>query len=258
MDTLDLFRLDGKTAIVTGGGRGLGRYMAEALSDAGANVVLCSRKIEPLEEVREEIEAGGGKALAVACDVTDPDEVEKVIRETEEAFGAVDVLVNNSGATWGAAAEEMPLEKFDQVMRVNVRGTFLMSQAVGQRMIEAGNGGTIISISSIAGILGGDPDYMQTVGYNTSKGAIISMTRDLATSWAPHDITVNAIAPGWFPTRMSGGLIENFEEKMLSDIPLHRFGNPEDLKGVVVFLASPAAAYVTGQTLVVDGGATAW
>lgn len=258
MDTLDLFRLDGKTAIVTGGGRGLGQHMAEALSDAGANVVICSRKLEPLQEVQDEIQARGGKALAVACDVTDPDDVEKVVSEAEERFGAVDVLVNNSGATWGAPAAEMPVEKFDQVLRVNVRGTFLMAQAVGRRMIEHGTAGTIINISSIAGILGGDPDYMQTIGYNTSKGAVISMTRDLATAWAPHNITVNAIAPGWFPTRMSGGLIENFEEKMLSDIPLHRFGNPEDLKGVVVFLASPAAAYMTGQTVVVDGGATAW
>ncbi len=258
MNTLDLFRLDGKTAIVTGGGRGLGRYMAEALSDAGANVVICSRKIEPLEEVREEIKARGGKAHAVECDVTDPEDVEKVVRKAEEAFGAIGVLVNNSGATWGAPAVEMPLEKFDQVVQVNVRGTFLMSQTVGRRMIEAGTGGAIINISSIAGLLGGHPDYMQTVGYNTSKGAIISMTRDLATAWAPHGITVNAIAPGWFPTRMSGGLIENFEDKMLSGIPLHRFGNPEDLKGVVVFLSSSAASYITGQTLAVDGGATAW
>lgn len=258
MDTLDLFRLDGKTAIVTGGGRGLGQYMAEALSDAGANVVICSRKLEPLQEVQDEIQARGGKALAAACDVTDPEDVEKVVSEAEETFGSVDVLVNNSGATWGAPAAEMPLEKFDQVVRVNVRGTFLMSQVVGRRMIERGSGGTIINISSIAGIVGGDPGYMQTVGYNTSKGAVISMTRDLATSWAPHDITVNAIAPGWFPTRMSGGLIDNFEEKMLDGIPLHRFGTPEDLKGVVVFLASPAASYVTGQTLVVDGGATVW
>ena len=156
--------------------------MAEALSDAGANLILCSRKIEPLEEVREEIEARGGKALALECDVTDSDEVEKVVREAEEAFGTIDVLVNNSGATWGAPAAEMPLEKFDQVVQVNVRGTFLMSQAVGRRMIEHGSGGTIINISSIAGLLGGDPDYMQTVGYNSSKGAIISMTRDLATS----------------------------------------------------------------------------
>ena len=258
MNALDLFRLDGKTAIVSGGGRGLGRYMAEALSDAGASVVLCSRKIGPLEEVRQEIEAGGGRAIAVACDVTDPDEVEGVVAAAGDAFGSVDVVVNNSGATWGAPPEEMPLDRFDQVIRVNVRGTFLMSQAAGRRMIERGSGGSIINISSVAGLVGGNPDYMQTVGYNSSKGAIISMTRDLATSWAPHNITVNAIAPGWFPTRMSGGLIEKFEEQMLEGIPLGRFGNPEDLKGVAIFLASPAAAYITGQTVVVDGGATAW
>jgi NAD(P)-dependent dehydrogenase (short-subunit alcohol dehydrogenase family) len=258
MNTLDLFRLDGKTAIVTGGGRGLGRYMAEALSDAGANLALCSRKVEPLQEVQQEIEARGGHALAMQCDVTKQEEVEEVVWAAEEAFGSVEILVNNSGATWGAPPTEMPLERFDRVMAVNVRGTFLMSQAVGRRMIERGSGGTIINISSVAALVGGNPDYMQTVGYNSSKGAIISMTRDLATSWARHNITVNAVAPGWFPTRMSGALIEHFEEEMLGDIPLGRFGSPEDLKGVVVFLASPAAAYVTGQTIVVDGGATAW
>jgi gluconate 5-dehydrogenase len=258
MNTMDLFRLDGKTAIVTGGGRGLGRYMAEALSDAGANVALCSRKIEPLEEVREEIEARGGHALAYSCDVTVQEDVERIVSATEEAFGSLDVLVNNSGATWGAPPTEMPLERFDRVIAVNVRGTFLMSQAVGRRMIERESGGTIVNVASIAALVGGNPDYMQTVGYNSSKGAVISMTRDLATSWAKHNITVNAVAPGWFPTRMSGGLIEEFEERMLKDIPLGRFGNPEDLKGVIVFLASPAAAYVTGQTIVVDGGATAW
>ncbi len=258
MNTLDLFRLDGKTAIVTGGGRGLGRYMAEALSDAGANVVLCSRKLEPLQEVQEEISARGGHALALKCDVTNKEDVDRVVETTVETFGSVDILVNNSGATWGAPPTEMPPEKFDQVIAVNVRGTFLMSQAAGGLMIERGSGGTIINVASIAALVGGHTDYMQTVGYNSSKGAIISMTRDLATSWAKHDITVNAIAPGWFPTRMSGGLIERFEERMLEDIPLKRFGNPEDLKGVVVFLASPAAAYITGQTIVVDGGATAW
>jgi gluconate 5-dehydrogenase len=258
LNALDLFRLDGKTAIVTGGGRGLGRYMAEALSDAGASVVLCSRKKEPLKEVQREIEAGGGRALAVEFDVTDEESVEGVVSAAAESFGSVDVVVNNSGATWGAPPEEMPLERFDQVMRVNVRGTFLMSQAAGRRMIETGAGGAIINISSVAGLVGGHPDYMQTVGYNSSKGAIISMTRDLATSWAQHNITVNAIAPGWFPTRMSRGLIEKFEEEMLANIPLGRFGAPEDLKGVVIFLASPAASYVTGQTIVVDGGATAW
>jgi NAD(P)-dependent dehydrogenase (short-subunit alcohol dehydrogenase family) len=258
MNTLDLFRLDGRTAIVTGGGRGLGRYMAEALSDAGANVVLCSRKVEPLEEVRAEIEARGGRALALSCDVTEGEDVTRVVAEAEDAFGSVDALVNNSGATWGAPPAEMPPERFDQVIAVNVRGTFLMSQAVGRRLIERGSGGTIVNVASIAGLVGGRPDYMQTVGYNSSKGAVISMTRDLATSWAEHGITVNAIAPGWFPTRMSGALIERHEERMLSDIPLGRFGNPEDLKGVVVFLASPAASYITGQTIVVDGGATVW
>ena len=258
MNTLDLFRLDGKTAIVTGGGRGLGRYMAEALSDAGANVVLCSRRLEPLEEVRQEIEARGGHTLALSCDVTKQEDVEGVVFAAQEAFGSVDVLVNNSGATWGAPPTEMPPEQFDRVLAVNVRGTFLMSQAAGRRMIEHGSGGTIINVASIAGLVGGHPDYMQTVGYNSSKGAVISMTRDLATSWAKHNITVNAIAPGWFPTRMSGALIEKFEKEMLEDIPLGRFGSPEDLKGVVVFLASDAAAYITGQTIVVDGGATAW
>jgi gluconate 5-dehydrogenase len=232
--------------------------MAEALSDAGASIMLCSRKKEACEEIRQEIEHRGRRALAMGCDVTDPEQVSAVVEETINAFGAVDILVNNSGATWGAPTLEMPLEAFEKVLGVNVRGTFLMSQAVLGEMVERGEGGRIINIASVAGLVGGHPDYMQTVGYNSSKGAVISMTRDLATSWARHDVTVNAIAPGWFPTRMSGGLIEKFEERMLEGIPLHRFGNPDDLKGVVIFLASPAAAYITGQTIVVDGGATAW
>jgi gluconate 5-dehydrogenase len=258
MNTLELFRLDGETALVTGGGQGLGQYMAEALSDAGASVVLCSRKLEALEEVKAKIEGRGGEVLALACDVTNPEDVKDVVARAEDAFGAIDILVNNSGATWGAPVEEMPLEKFDLVMQVNVRGTFLMSQAVGRRMIEKGEGGKIVNIASIAGLIGGHPDYMQTIGYNSSKGAVISMTRDLATSWAQYGINVNAIVPGWFPTKMSGGLIEKFEDKMLEDIPMHRFGQPEDIKGVVVFLASAAADYMTGQTVVIDGGQTAW
>jgi len=253
-DIIDLFRLDGKTALVTGGGRGLGQYMAEALSDAGASVVLCSRSLETLEEVKAEIEDRGGKALALECDVTEPEDVDSVVAKTEEAFGAIDVLVNNSGTAWGAPAEEMPVEKFDLVVEVNVRGTFLMSQAVGRRMIERGEGGKIVNIASIAGLIGGRPDYMQTIGYNSSKGAVISMTQNLATSWARHGINVNAIAPGWFPTDMSGDLIKEFEEKMLNDIPLRRFGQPEDIKGAVVFLASPAADYMTGQTIMLNGG----
>ncbi len=257
MTTLDLFRLDGKTAVITGGGRGLGEYMANALSDVGANVVVCSRKLEACEGVKQEIEAHGGKALALACDITKPSDVANVIRETEHTFGTIDILVNNSGATWGTPPEDMPLEQFERVVDINVKGTFIMSQAVGKTMIARGQGGTIINIASVAGLVGGNPKYIQAVGYHASKGAVVNMTRDLATSWAHYGITVNAIAPGWFPTKMSRGLLDKYEQQMLSDIPLQRFGSPNDIKGVIVFLASPAAAYVTGQILVVDGGSIA-
>jgi len=151
----------------------------------------------------------------------------------------------------------MPLDKFEQVIDVNIKGTFIMSQAVGKTMIAHGQGGTIINIASVAGLTGGDPRYIQVVGYHTSKAGVINMTRDLATSWAHYGIRVNAIAPGWFPTRMSRGLLAKHGESMLAGIPLARFGSADDLKGVIVFLASPAAAYITGQTIVVDGGATA-
>lgn len=258
MSTLDLFRLDGKTAIVTGGGRGLGQYIAEALADAGARLVLCSRKLEACEEVQRGIEARGGQALALACDITQPEDVAIVVATTQQTFGGIDILVNNSGATWGAPAEDMPLDKFVSVLNVNVTGTFLMSQAVGKAMIARGQGGRIINIASVAGLIGGRPGFIQTAGYNASKGAVINMTRDLATSWAQHGINVNAIAPGWFPTRMSRATLAQFQEQMLAGIPLGRFGGPDDLKGVVVFLAAPAAAYMTGQIVVVDGGATAW
>jgi NAD(P)-dependent dehydrogenase (short-subunit alcohol dehydrogenase family) len=258
MNTLDLFRLDGKTAIVTGGGRGLGEYIAQALSDAGANVVLCSRKADACEQVKHEIEEKGGKALALACDITKLDDIQRVVEAAQETFGAIDILVNNSGATWGAPPEEMPLEKFAWVLDVNVKGTFMMSQAVGKTMIARGKGGTIINIASVAGLLGGNPAYIHTVGYNTSKAAVINMTRDLATSWARYGITVNAIAPGWFPTKMSRALLEKFREQMLADIPLRRFGSPDEIKGIALFLASPAASYMTGQVVVVDGGSTAW
>lgn len=258
MNTMELFRLEGKTAIITGGGRGLGQYFAEALSDVGASVVLCSRKVEACEEVKQAIEAKGGKALALACDITKLDDVANVVQTTQDTFGGIDILINNSGATWGAPAESMPLDKFAHVVDVNVKGTFMMSQAVGRHMIARGLGGKIINIASVAGLAGGNPKYIQVVGYHASKAAVINMTRDLATSWAQYGITVNAIAPGWFPTRMSRGIVEKFEKEMLSDIPLARFGKPEDLKGVIVFLSSDAAAYITGQTIVVDGGSTAW
>ena len=151
----------------------------------------------------------------------------------------------------------MPLEQFERVVDINVKGTFIVSQAVGRTMIASGKGGKIINIASVAGLTGGNPAYIQTVGYHASKAAVVNMTRDLATSWARYGISVNAIAPGWFPTKMSRGVLAKYEDKMVADIPMHRVGGPDDIKGVIVFLASPAAAYITGQIIVVDGGAMA-
>lgn len=258
MSVLDMFRLDGKTAIVTGGGRGLGEYMALALSEVGANVVLCSRKLDACEEVAGQIIERGGRAIALACDIGDENDVEQVINTATDEFGQVDIVVNNSGATWGAPPEEMPLERFDQVMRVNVRGTFLMSQGVAKQMIEREEGGTIINIASVAAYKGGRPGALQAVGYASSKGAIVTMTRDLAGSWAQYGIRVNAIAPGWFPTKMSRGVLEKAGERLLANIPLGRYGEPPDIQGVILFLASPASAFVTGQTILVDGGQSVW
>ncbi len=250
---MDLFRLDGKTAIVTGGGRGLGALIAEAFAEAGANVVVCSRKLEACEEVSEKLKSLGVRSLALTCDVTNPEDVKNVIAKTMEKFGTVDILVNNSGATWGAPAAEMPFEAWKKVMDVNVNGTFLMSQEAGKVMIEQGSG-KIINISSVAGLGGTDPRFMDTIGYNTSKGAVITFTKDLAAKWGQHNINVNAIAPGFFPTKMSKVLIEQGGKQILNLTPLKRFGKDEDLKGVALFLAAKASDYITGDVVVVDGG----
>lgn len=250
---MDLFRLDGKTAIVTGGGRGLGALIAEAFAEAGANVVVCSRKLEACEEVSEKLKSLGVRSLALTCDVTNPQDVKNVIAKTMEEFGTVDILVNNSGATWGAPAAEMPLEAWKKVMDVNVNGTFLMSQEAGKVMIKQGSG-KIVNIASVAGLGGTDPRFMDTIGYNTSKGAVITFTKDLAAKWGQHNINVNAIAPGFFPTKMSKVLIEQGGEQILNLTPLKRFGKDEDLKGVALFLAAKASDYITGDVVVVDGG----
>nr|WP_239558596.1 SDR family oxidoreductase [Peribacillus deserti] len=248
-----MFDLKGKTAIVTGGGRGLGAQIAEGLSEAGANVVLCSRKIEACEETAKRLEENGAKTLALQCDITNPEDVQKVIEETTSTFGRIDILVNNSGATWGAPAAEMPLEAWKKVIDVNVTGTFLMSQAAGNVMIKQ-QSGKIINIASVAGLGGVDPRVMDTIGYNTSKGAVITFTKDLAVKWGKHNIHVNAIAPGFFPTKMSRAIIEQGKNPILETTPLGRFGSEDDLKGAALFLASKASDFVTGNVLVVDGG----
>lgn len=250
----DLFDLTGKVAIVTGGGRGLGQQIAEGFAEAGANVVVCSRKVEACEEVSQRLKELGVESFAMKCDITNPEDIQNVVNETKEKFGRMDILVNNSGASWGAPVEDMPLEAWQKVINVNMTGTFLMSQAVGRVMIDQ-QYGKIINIASVAGLKGANPKYLNAIGYHASKGAVISFTKDLAAKWGQHGIYVNAIAPGFFPTKMSKDILENGGDDILEGTPLKRFGSNTDLKGVALFLAAPASDYVTGDIIVVDGGA---
>jgi len=251
-----LFDLTGRVAVISGGSIGLGRQMAEGLAEMGANLVLCARKKERCEQAAEELRALGVDTLALACDVTNKTAIEAVVDATLAKFGRIDILVNNAGVSWGAPVEEMTLEQWDKVLSTNLTGTFLFCQAAGKAMV-AQNSGKIINIASVAG-LGGASAELQAIGYHASKGGVIAFTKDLACKWAPHNIQVNAIAPGWFPTHMSQWVIEHRKDSLLEKIPLRRFGGDHDLKGAAVFLASEASSYVTGHVLVVDGGQSAW
>ncbi|CDQ19033.1 gluconate 5-dehydrogenase [Halobacillus karajensis] len=253
MHAKELFDLTGKVALVTGGGRGLGKQIAEGLAESGAHVVVCSRKVEACQEVSKQLKQLGVDSLAFECDVTNRDQMQKVVDQTVDHFGRIDILINNSGATWGAPVEEMPLEAWQKVFNVNVTGTFLMSQMVGKVMLEQGSG-KIINISSVAGMKGSDPKYMDTIGYNSSKGAILTFTKDLAVKWGPRGIHVNAIAPGFFPTKMSKVLMDQGEEAFLQGTPLRKFGSEDDLKGAAIFLSSAASNHITGDVMIVDGG----
>jgi NAD(P)-dependent dehydrogenase (short-subunit alcohol dehydrogenase family) len=251
-----LFDLTGRVAIVSGGSIGLGRQMAEGLAEMGANLVLCARKRERCEEVADELHARGVQVLALGCDVRDRVTIQEVVDATLAKFGRIDILVNNAGVSWGAPVEEMTLEQWDNVLSTNLTGTFLFCQAAGKAMV-AQRSGKIINLASVAG-LGGASAELQAIGYHASKGGVIAFTKDLACKWAPHNIQVNAIAPGWFPTHMSDWVIQHRKDSLLTKIPLGRFGGDHDLKGAAVFLASAASAYVTGHVLVVDGGQSAW
>ena len=251
-----LFDLTGRVAIITGGSIGLGRQMAEGLGEMGACLALCARKEDRCHQAAEELQSLGVQAIALRCDVTSKASVQEAVEATVSQFGRIDVLINNAGISWGAPIEEMQLEDWNKVIDTNLTGTFLCAQAVGKMMIRQGRG-KIINIASVAG-LGGSPPELPVIGYHASKGGVISFTKDLACKWAAHNIQVNAIAPGWFPTRMSNRVLEHYSDLFLSHIPLRRFGNEHDLKGAAVFLASDASNYVTGHVLVVDGGQSAW
>ena len=254
MGVKKLFDLAGKIALVTGGSRGLGLQMAEALGEMGARVAITARKQPELEQAATHLSGQGVEVLTVAGDLSRLETIPAMLDRVIEKLGPVDVLVNNAGATWGAPAEDYPAEGWNKVMRLNLDALFFLTQAVGKKCMIPRRSGKIVNIASVAG-LSGNPPAMQTVAYNASKGAVVSLTRALAAEWGRHGINVNAICPGFFPSKMSKVLLDLIGPGVLARTPLGRLGGEEDLKGAVVFFASEASRHVTGQFLVVDGGA---
>ncbi len=253
MQAQNLFDLTGKVALITGGGRGIGKTAAEALGSAGARIVITGRRAEYLASAAEELRGKGITCEQIVADVTQPDDIARTLDTALATFGAVDILINNAGQTWGQATEEMPFERWRQVIQVNLDGMFLMSQAVGHHMLERGSG-RIINVASVAGLVAGDHQGVKTIAYNTSKAGVIAFTRTLAMEWGRRGVNVNAIAPGWFPTRMTSASINTYRERFEERTALGRLGELDELCGTFIFLSSPASSYITGQTLVVDGG----
>jgi len=251
-----LFDLRGKTALITGGSRGLGLQLARALGEAGATLMLSSRKAHDLEQAAAELKADGIDARWIAADCAQDAEIKRLADETLAQFGHLDILVNNAGASWGAPAEDHPVDAWDKVMNLNVRGYFLLSQRVAKQSMIARRSGRIINVASILGLNGNPPD-MNTIAYNTSKGAVINFTRTLGAEWGKYNITVNAICPGFFPSKMTAGLMATIgEDRLAAAAPMQRLGDDEDLKGLCVLFASDAGKHITGQWLAVDGGAS--
>jgi gluconate 5-dehydrogenase len=254
MSIKKLFDLEGKTALITGGSRGLGLQMAEALGEMGARVAITARKAGELEEAKAHLSKMGVESLTVVNDLQHTDSVKPMVEQVLKEFGQIDILINNAGAAWGAPAEEHSLDAWNKVINLNLTAPFLVSQTVGKLSMIPRKYGKIINIASIAGLVGTDPGFMPTIAYNSSKGGVVNFTRALGAEWALHNITVNAIAPGVFPSKMSKGMIDRSEEYILNQTPMRRLGGDEDLKGVAVLLASDASAYMTGQIIAVDGG----
>jgi len=251
------FDLTGKSALITGGSRGLGLQIAEALGEQGASIILSSRKAPDLEQAQKHLAGLGIKADWIAADNSREDDVKRLADEAITKLGKVDILVNNAGATWGAPTEDHPIEAWDKVMNLNIRSLFLLSQQIGKRSMIPNKYGRIINIASIAGLRGSTGE-MQTIAYNTSKGAVVNFTRALAGSWGRYGITVNALAPGFFPSKMTKGIIDMVGvEKLAEGAPLRRIGDEDDLKGAALLFASDAGKHITGQILAIDGGLTA-
>jgi gluconate 5-dehydrogenase len=257
MSVRKLLELSGRVALITGGSRGLGLQMAEALGEMGAKVAITARKQPELDEAQRHLQGQGVEVMTIACDLQDLHAAQGLAGQVLARFKRIDILVNNAGTTWGAPAEEHPLEAWHKVLNLNLSAVFALTQAVGTQAMIPARYGRIVNVASIAGLQGTDPRFMRTIAYNTSKGGVVNFTRSLAAEWAQYGITVNAIAPGVFPSKMSQGMIGKTESVILDLTPLKRLGGAEDLKGVAVLLASDASAYITGQTIAVDGGMSA-
>jgi len=251
-----LFDLTGRVAIVTGGSRGLGLQIASALGEYGATLALVARKPAELDAAVAELAAKGIQAEGFAADLGAADAATTLTQRVLERFGRIDVLVNNAGAVWGAPAEDYPLEGWNKVIDLNVTGLFLLTQAVAREAFLKQGKGAVVNVASIEGLMGHHPDQLGTIAYNTAKGAVVNMTRALAAEWGPKNIRVNAVAPGYFPSKMTAATIGEHGERMLRDTPLGKLGGETDLMGPALLLASDAGGHMTGQILVVDGGAT--
>jgi len=257
MSVRDAFNLAGRTALVTGGSRGLGLAMAGALGEMGAKVVISARKVDELDTAVASLKARGVDAVRVVGDLSRAENVSPFVDAVAAAAGApIDILVNNAGASWGAPAEEYPLEGWNRVMGLNLTAVFLLTQQVGARWMIPRKQGRIVNIASVAGLKGALPEQMRAIAYYTSKGGLVNFTRALAGEWGQFGITVNAICPGFIPSKMSQGLLDKIGPRVIAETPLRQLGDPADLEGLVVLLASGAARHITGQIIAVDGGAS--
>jgi len=252
----NLFDLSGRTAIVTGGSRGLGLQIAEALGEYGAQIALVARKRSELEEAVQNLAGQGIKAAAFDADLSSAGVTTELVERIAAHFGRIDILVNNAGATWGAAAEEYPIEGWDKVINVNLTAVFTLTQAVARHSFLPNQGGVVINVASIEGLLGHHHSRLGTVAYNAAKGGVISLTRALAAEWGHRNIRINALAPGFFPSKMTAVTVREHGDEMIRQTPLGKLGNENDIKGAALLLASDASGHITGQTIIVDGGAS--
>jgi gluconate 5-dehydrogenase len=256
MKVQELLSLKGKTALITGGSRGLGLQMAEALGEMGAKVAITARKKDELDEAVSHLSSLGISCKSYVCDIGRREEIRPLADAVLKDFGKVDILVNNAGATWGSPAEDHPIEAWDKLVNVNLTGAFVLAQQIAKRSMIPNKWGRIINTASVAGITASDPRVVRTVAYNATKHGLVGLTRQLAAEWGAHGITVNAICPGFFPSKMTKATLGKDMQLILETTPTGRVGNDEDLKGLVVLLASEASRHITGQAIAVDGGAT--